>query len=95
MTGKPMRFASASASEASFRTPLPASSGMPKRSAFFRAVTLSPHARIASGGGPMNTTPQAPQRRANSAFSERKPYPGWIASAAVISAALMMAGTFR
>jgi len=30
-------------------------------------------ASIASGGGPMNTTPSRAQARANSAFSERKP----------------------
>ncbi len=39
--------------------------------------------------------PHFPQMRENSAFSDKKPYPGWIASAAVISAALMIAGIFR
>jgi len=31
----------------------------------------------------------------NLAFSERKPYPGWMASELVISAAAMMLGIFK
>ena len=68
-----MRFASIFACSALSRTWLPGRSGRPNRSAFFRAVTLSPQARIASGDGPMNVMPHLAQMRANSAFSERKP----------------------
>ena len=57
------------------KTALPVT-GSPKRAAFVRAVTLSPQARIASGEGPMNVIPHFAQILANSAFSERKPYPG-------------------
>ncbi len=56
-----------------FETPLPGKSGSPNRSAFCRARTLSPHARIASGVGPMKVMPHFEQMRANSAFSERNP----------------------
>jgi hypothetical protein len=38
-----------------------------------RAAVLSPSARIAWGGGPMKTSPAAPQASANAAFSARKP----------------------
>ena len=43
----------------------------------------------------MKTTPADWQISAKWAFSERNPYPGWIASAWVISAALMILGMFR
>ncbi len=36
-------------------------------------VILSPIARIAAGGGPMNATPSAPSASAKSARSLRKP----------------------
>src|SRR4051812_36201478 len=45
------------------------------------ARSLSPIFSMASGVGPMNTRPAASTSRAKDAFSERNPYPGWIASA--------------
>lgn len=36
---------------------------------------------MVSGDGPTKAMPSSSQRRANVAFSDRKPYPGWIASA--------------
>ena len=59
------------------------------------ALTLSPIRRMFSGRGPMNTNPERSTFSAKSAFSDRKPYPGWIASASVTSAALMIAGMLR
>jgi hypothetical protein len=50
---------------------------------------------MVSALGPTNTNPLCTTRSAKSAFSERKPQPGWIASASVTSAALMMAGILR
>ena len=50
---------------------------------------------MASGPGPMKRIEQARQISANVAFSARKPYPGWIASASVTSAAEMRLGMFR
>ena len=41
-----------------------------------RAAVLSPSMAIASGVGPINVIPAAATVRANSAFSERNPYPG-------------------
>ena len=46
---------------------------------------LSPMAIIASFGGPINVIPFSFNLVANSAFSERKPYPGWTAWAPVFS----------
>jgi len=42
-----------------------------------------------SGFGPMNVISDASQTLAKLAFSERNPYPGWMASTFVISAALI------
>ena len=53
----------------------------PTFSAARLALILSPITRIASDGGPMNVTPFSIICSANSAFSEKKPYPGWTASA--------------
>jgi hypothetical protein len=38
-------------------------------------------AAIASGDGPIQTSPASTTARAKAAFSARKPYPGWTASA--------------
>jgi hypothetical protein len=46
-----------------------------------RARVFEPIESIASGGGPMKTIPASAQARAKGAFSARKPYPGWMASA--------------
>jgi hypothetical protein len=43
----------------------------------------------------MNAIPQASQTSARVLDSERNPYPGWMASAPVISAVVTMAGTLR
>ena len=54
-----------------------------------RATALSPMLRMASTLGPMNTRPQLSQISANSGFSARNPYPGWMASTPMMSAAEM------
>ena len=36
---------------------------------------------MAAGGGPIQVRPASMTARANAAFSARKPYPGWTASA--------------
>jgi len=45
---------------------------------------------MTSGDGPTNVMPFSAHTRANSGFSDRKPYPGWTASHPVIWAAPMM-----
>ena len=95
IAGKPMRRASSRACSASRSTPEPGRSGRPNLCAMPRELTLSPHERIDSGLGPMKASLHLRQISANLAFSERKPYPGWIASAPVISAAAMIDGTLR
>ena len=52
-------------------------------------------ASMVSAEGPMNMIPSCLQRRANSAFSDRKPYPGCMASAWCSLAALMILSMFR
>src|SRR6185436_12430080 len=55
----------------------PGSTGTPASRAARFAASLSPPARSASGEGPTNTRPAASTASAKSAFSARKPYPGW------------------
>jgi hypothetical protein len=50
---------------------------------------------MASADGPMNARPHSPTISAKWAFSAKKPYPGWIASAPVIRAADITEVTFR
>jgi len=96
MTGSPISCAHRLASSASFTPPgLPGNSGSPASRAASRARTLLPISRMTSGRGPMKAILQERHTSANSAFSDRKPYPGWMASAPVISAADSTAGTFR
>ena len=68
---------------------------MPKRTAASLACTLSPISDRCSGVGPMKVKPCSSTIEANSAFSDRKPMPGWIASAPVMVAADMIAGMLR
>ncbi len=42
---------------------------------------------MAAGGGPIQVSPASRTAWANSAFSDRNPYPGWIASAPESAAA--------
>ena len=48
----------------------------PPPAAIFRAETLSPSARIADGGGPIQIKPAPITASAKSAFSDKNPYPG-------------------
>ena len=73
----------------------PATHGTPALAIATFALTLSPIKRIVSGFGPMNTNPERSTFFAKSAFSDKKPYPGWIACASVTSAAAMIAGMFK
>lgn len=65
---------------------VPGTSGALARVAMWRALTLSPSESIAAGDGPIQMRPASVTAWANSAFSERKPYPGWKASALVFAA---------
>ena len=49
---------------------------------FFDAI-LSPMASMAWAFGPMKTIPSFSSAAQNAGFSDRKPYPGWTASAPV------------
>jgi hypothetical protein len=96
MTGKPICRADSSASSGSSMGPgVPGTIGTPTPDIVFRAAALSPMSRICSAVGPMKAMLLAAHVSANSAFSARKPYPGWMASAPVISAAAMMRGMRR
>ena len=65
----------------------PGTTGTPAARITDRAWALSLIARIAPGGGPTKTRSLSAQACANSACSERKPYPGWMARAPVRFAA--------
>src|SRR5690554_4381605 len=69
--------------------------GTPAAAMVALAVALSPILLIMSGVAPINLMLYSSQILENSAFSDKNPYPGWIASALVISAAAMMRGIFR
>ena len=91
ITGKPISRAAATASPASDSSGLPGASGTPARRATSRATCFRPKVRICPGVGPMKRAPPASTRSANSAFSLKKPYPGWTAStpsAAISSSSL-------
>lgn len=91
-----MPLAILSPSCASSRMPSePGVTGTPLASAVARAVFLSPMVRMVSAEGPMNLISQDSQISTKRAFSERNPYPGWMASASVISAAAMMRSGLR
>jgi len=73
----------------------PGTTGMRSACAVFLATTLSPIMAMCSGEGPMKTMPCSSTMAAKSAFSDRKPTPGWMASAPVMVAAERIAGTLR
>ncbi len=74
---------------------VPGTMGTPAAAIRRRASVLSPMARIAPDGGPMNAMPAWRQASANRQFSDKNPYPGWTASAPVRRAASRMASTLR
>ena len=71
-------------------TVIPGSTGTPALAIMALAATLSPIAAMVSGAGPTKISPASAQARANAAFSDKNPYPGWTASAPVAVAAAMM-----
>ena len=50
-------------------------------------------AKMAEGGGPTKVMDAASQAEANEAFSERNPYPGWMAVAFDVVAAGLLCGS--
>ncbi len=81
-TGTPCCFANSTISSAEVTgSAEPGAKGAPTLWAIWRAETLSPSKRIAAGGGPIQIKPASITICAKSAFSERNPYPGWIAFA--------------
>ncbi len=69
--------------------------GTPTDCARARAPALSDIFAIAEDEGPMKAMSRLRQMSAKWPFSERKPYPGWMASTLEISAAEMMEGMWR
>ncbi len=65
------------------------------RCAASRELILSPMTSMASGGGPIQATPSSLIARAKSAFSEKKPYPGWTPSAPERRMASRILSVFR
>src|SRR5688572_5060472 len=86
--GKPKRFASFKPILTS--STIPSEPGITGHLTLFAvafARDLSPSRVIVSAEGPMKFTPQLLQIEAKLAFSLKNPYPGWSASAPVISQA--------
>src|SRR5713101_3783456 len=85
----------ASCSSPSTTPSLPGIVGRPAVFTSRRARSFSPIISMISGRGPIKVISDASQTLAKLAFSERNPYPGWMASTFVISAALITWGMFR
>ncbi len=68
---------------------------MPTAAMAVFAAILSPIIAMWADEGPMKVSPCASTISANPAFSDRNPYPGWIASARVIAAADRIDGMLR
>jgi len=73
----------------------PGEIGTPASFAALLAAALSPIIEMTRADGPTNLIPTRSHISANRAFSARNPYPGWMASALVNSAAEMIAGIFK
>jgi hypothetical protein len=96
MSGKPIPSAMSRASVSSSGSgPLAGMTASPARTASSRAATLEPSTRITSGRGPMKVIPEAATASANSGLSDRKPYPGWMASTLASRATRMMSAMSR
>jgi hypothetical protein len=74
---------------------VPSSTGTPQLSANRRAAALSPNRSRVAGRGPIKVSPASWHRRANVAFSARKPYPGCTESHPAASARAMICGASR
>jgi len=95
-TGQPCSSPKAITSSGPWRnSSVPGTPATPAAAAARRELTLSPITSMASGGGPMNTTPRSVMARAKSVFSLKKPYPGCTASAPLLVMASRMAGVLR
>ena len=95
-TGKPISRAIAAAWAPSRSGPSePGTQGTPSFCMVSLAMILSPMRAMCSGVGPMKAMPWASTISANWAFSDKKPTPGWMASAPVIAAAETIAGMFK
>ena len=73
----------------------PGTIGTPALSMILRASVFEPIASIALGGGPIQVIFAFSTAFAKGAFSARKPYPGWIASAPAVEATSRIFSTFR
>ena len=95
ITGNPIFFAQIYASSSVLSSGEPGATGMPAFCAAARAAILSPIRRICADVGPIKVIPCLSTISAKSAFSDKKPYPGCMASAPVITAAEIIAGLFK
>ena len=73
----------------------PGTTGIPAAITATLAAILSPIKRIWSAEGPINVNPCSSTISAKLAFSDKKPYPGWIASAFEMVAADKIAGMLK
>ena len=96
ITGKPISFAMARPSSAAWTgSLLPGTTGTPASIMVFRASDLLPILLIISALGPINAILHSAHSLANLAFSDRKPNPGWMASAFMATVAARILSIFR
>src|SRR5690606_19865215 len=96
ISGNPIRAASRASTSADWSSPVyPGTTGTPAAAIRSLAPALLPIRRIDAADGPMNTSPAAATASAKSAFSDRNPYPGWIACAPARRATSMIASPRR
>ncbi len=80
MTGYPISCAPSTARDvSSMPSDMPGMTGTPAFSMVLRAVILLPAALIEALDGPMKTIPAFSHSLAKAIFSDKNPYPGWIA----------------
>src|SRR5690606_32076125 len=96
ISGNPIRAPSRASTSADWSSPVyPGTTGTPAAAIRSLAPALLPMRRIDAADGPMNTSPAAATASAKSAFSDRNPYPGWIACAPARKATSMIASPRR
>ena len=96
ITGYPIFSATRRASSTSWTASLPpGTTGTPASIMVFLASDLFPIRLIISADGPINVMLHFSHNSANLAFSERKPKPGWIASAFMATVAVRIRSMFK
>ena len=71
---------------------MPGTIGTPASDIIFLAPVFEPISTICCADGPINTTPAFSHSFTKSAFSDKKPYPGWIAAPVFLAISNIFSG---